>query len=203
MFGKKSIKEAEAARRFIDEFLPSSLQAWPQICEKLEPTDSSFRDLGKDRAAAFEFALALLSIQMRALNNLLPADQAKRIEQHIFAVIRNPPREIIVSPLLEDGTPKMTIDEIGFFGDEERNPNADTTDYPEQSIALYRQVFDSALEDGDILTSGPAVLLGMRLGLITQQRQYRPEIIQPLFQYLSMLGGSWWKECLKQYRITL
>lgn len=201
MFGKDSIKEAEAAKLFIDEVLPGALKAWPGVCEKIGSTDSTFRKLGQNRAAAFEFALALISIQMRALNILLPDGQATRIEQHIYAFLRNPPKEIIISPILEDGSPKMTIDEFGFFDADERNLNADTSNYPEQSLTLYRQVFDSAIEDGDTLTSGPAVLLGMRLGLITQQQQFRPEIVQPLFQYLTIIGGTWWKEFLKEHQI--
>lgn len=202
LFGRKSITEAQAARNFVNEVLPGSLQSWPAVCEKLGSADPRFRNLREDKAAAFEFALALISIQMRALKNLLTEESAHRIEQHIYSVLRNPPSEIVISPFAEDGTRKMTIDEIGFFGEDDRDPNADTRDYPAQSIAIYRQVFDSAIEEGDTLMSGPGVLLCMRLGLITRDRQYRPEIVQPLFHYLTVLGGTWWKDCLSKYRIS-
>ncbi len=201
LFGRNSITASDAAKKFIEDVLPGCVQAWPEICDALSVTDRHFQKLKQDKGAAFEFSLAVISFEMRALRNLLASDQAERIERHIFSYLSSPPNDIVISPLLEDGTPKMTIDKFGFFAKEERRPEDDTKDYPEQSILLYQRVFGDAIKEGDMFTAGPAALLGMRLGLNTDHQSQHFMTIRLLSGYLAAAGAGWWKDCLKQYRV--
>lgn len=210
LFGRKSITEIDVATRFIDEILPECLHVWSEICDALSPMHQRFQTLSQDKGAAYEFSLAVIAIQMRALPNLLASDQVKRIEQYIFTFIQNPPKDIIISPLAEDGTPKMTIGKLGFFEREERGLKDDTKDYPELSILLYQTVFNAAIKEGNMqgnmqgnmLSAGPGVLLAMRIGIITLDQLKYPMMIQLLNTYLIQLGSGWWKECLKQYKVV-
>jgi hypothetical protein len=202
LFGKKTINEYDASKEFVDLMLQGSMVSWPKACEILVPLEAKFTALEEDSSAAFEFALCLISIQMRALQNLLTEDQAKRIRNHIFGILHSTPSRLVITPFTEDGERKMSIDSFGFFCEDSRDLEANTTNYPQDEILLYEELFDAAIQQGNFTTSGPAELLCMRIGVVDENNQHRPAIVQQMFNILTSVGGNWWKECISKYRIV-
>jgi len=101
--GKKELSEIEAAGQFVLWVCESVKQQWPKISNEI---NTMFKEIGIEDALseenldAFEFILAVTAIQVQALPNLLPSDQALRIREIIIQCISSPdlgsyPRETI------------------------------------------------------------------------------------------------------------
>jgi hypothetical protein len=63
LFGKNSVQEAEAAKRFLQELNSDIFSNWPAICQvfsdsaALEPGKPTLSKCSENKAAAFEFYL--------------------------------------------------------------------------------------------------------------------------------------------------
>ena len=84
LFGKPKLSEAEAAGQVVMSLFRALPGSWPSIADGLRPMLGDDASVLDDDLASYEFALAALAIQLQALPNLLPADQARRIRGHVL-----------------------------------------------------------------------------------------------------------------------
>ena len=86
LFGKKKMSEREAAEVFVNTIVITANEQWPAIVGQLNETSklSSGVNLGFDypETAANTFAIAVMAVELQALENLLPARQAARVREH-------------------------------------------------------------------------------------------------------------------------
>ncbi len=82
---KKQLSEVEAAGQFVLTICRDVQQQWPQIVEDLKWV--SVHALPKDQFAAYEFTLAVIAVQIQALPNLFPIQQATRLREYILRCI--------------------------------------------------------------------------------------------------------------------
>jgi len=75
----KCITEMKAAALFCNTMLSSVDKAWPGIRKQLLPRLGKGFSFENESDAQYEFALAGIAIQLQALPNLLPPDQAQRV----------------------------------------------------------------------------------------------------------------------------
>ncbi len=81
---KPRVSELNIAGQFVRHFFQSVQSSWPDIRKDLSGV------LGEDAAtldgeiAPFEFVIAAIAVQIQALANLLPPDQAARIRDHVI-----------------------------------------------------------------------------------------------------------------------
>ena len=87
LFGKSKSTEAEAVSRFVSELAASMKRQWPAIAGQLKMASTDNEFMKEERHADFEFLLAAYAVQLRALRNVLPADQAARVRGHFDACI--------------------------------------------------------------------------------------------------------------------
>jgi hypothetical protein len=79
---KNKMTEREASSVFIISIVKGVEKDWPDIAAKLIPIIGI--DLQKDEKAQFDFAMALIAVQMQTLPNLLPSQQAVRLKTYIL-----------------------------------------------------------------------------------------------------------------------
>lgn len=89
---KKVKTEADAAIEFSFAIIQQVPPEWPGLCNALVQYDPVFATLGENVHASFAFALAVFSVQMRALPNVLKADQAQRIRSIVVQCLDDPER---------------------------------------------------------------------------------------------------------------
>jgi len=81
--GKPKILEAIVAGQFVVRVLQGVEESWPRIVHDWPQLFPPVASVGNDQTASFEVALAVIAVQVVALRNLLPADQAARFRAHI------------------------------------------------------------------------------------------------------------------------
>jgi hypothetical protein len=89
---KKVKTEADAATEFTMAIIQQVPPEWPSLCKALVQYDPVFATLGENIHASYAFALAVFSVQMRALPNVLKADQAQRIRSIVVQCLHDPER---------------------------------------------------------------------------------------------------------------
>jgi hypothetical protein len=57
-------------------------ESWPRLCKELQRVCPELKVLQHDKIAAYEFTLAAIAANMRALPNLLDSNQGQRIRSH-------------------------------------------------------------------------------------------------------------------------
>jgi hypothetical protein len=88
LFGKDKITELHAVSECIGQVLKSTQKAWPEIKSRLDAPLIGATDLD-DTWSPFEFSLALVSLQVQGLGNMMPAEQAHRVRSFIFGFFQN------------------------------------------------------------------------------------------------------------------
>jgi len=88
LFGKKSLTEIEVAGQFVLAVAEGVHQQWPEIVNELKRTLQPEDPISDDRYAGFEFSLAVIAVEIQALPDLLPSDQASRIREFVCSVYR-------------------------------------------------------------------------------------------------------------------
>jgi hypothetical protein len=80
---KPSVSETAIARQFVLNVLQAVEESWPRL--RRESLCDLFQDptVLDSEAAPYEFAFAAAAVQIQALSNLFPADQAARIRSHV------------------------------------------------------------------------------------------------------------------------
>src|SRR5436309_2506275 len=81
---RKKVGEHKAAGAFIFAMLERAHQAWPCIVKELEPLLGETAAELTEEWASFEFALATMACESQAVHNLLPADQAQRVDEWVL-----------------------------------------------------------------------------------------------------------------------
>ena len=174
LFGKKKVSETTIAGQFVFYVCHGVEESWPKIAEELRELFRGDASVLDDQDAPFEFALAVVSIQMQALPNLLSADQAARIRSHI------------VSCLCSDdklGTyPAEAIDEYQAAWDR-------SLQVPEPGFDGIASVLFDKLGCLDKVSIGKASFKS-------------PTMLMALGSAVVTLGGPFWKEAVSQYRIV-
>lgn len=173
LFGKKRLSELEAAGQFVIAITKGVQEQWPSVAAELNEIFQSDNSIPKDEYAGFEFALAVLSTQIQALNNLLPKDQADRIREYILQCISSP----------ELGTyPRDTIAEYQNAWDESLSQG----EPPFFGIASV--LFDK-LECKDTVELG-------------KEKFKSPLLLMGLSEKVTMFGGPWWKNVIQKYKLV-
>lgn len=90
LFNKSRVSEREASVQFLHYVLAGALENWSEIT-------ASFRDQMIDTSkldlpwSQFEFGIAIATVQLRAVWNLCPSDQASRIHNHVIEILSSAP----------------------------------------------------------------------------------------------------------------
>jgi hypothetical protein len=124
LFGKEKLSEVEAAGQFVISMVKPIQKEWSGIAAELTQMLQLKQPISTDRYAAFEFALAVIALEIQALPNLLPATQAGRIREHVLGCISSPdlgsyPREAIHeyqnawNKSTQEGVASVLFDKLG------------------------------------------------------------------------------------------
>lgn len=88
---KKKMGEKEAAALFIDMSLMAVDKSWKELSAFLEKLlDTKFED---ELTTKFEYAMALVAVQMQALPKLFPMAQALRVRNHLMEYLQSKSEE--------------------------------------------------------------------------------------------------------------
>ncbi len=90
LFSKEKLSEVEAAGQFVISMVKPIQQEWSGVAAELTQMLQLKQPISTDRYAAFEFALAVIALEIQALPNLLSAAQADRIREHVLGCISSP-----------------------------------------------------------------------------------------------------------------
>jgi|SRR6267143_5157999 len=80
---KPLVSETTIARKFVFHVLQTVVECWPHLSGEVLRDYFSDPTVLDSEAAPYEFAFALAAVQIQALPNLFPADQAARIRSHV------------------------------------------------------------------------------------------------------------------------
>jgi len=168
----KTLSEIEISGLFICTIIKNSLEHWPSISKELSQLFRHNKPISDDEYSCFEFALAVIAIQIQALPNLLEQQQANRIRSHVLACISAP----------ELGTyPKEAIEEYQNAW----NTSLENGNLPFDGIAsvLFDKIeCENKVELGGASFKAPLLLMALR-------------------EYIVKFGGSWWKDAINKYQI--
>lgn len=173
-FSKGTISEVSAAGTFVSDIMSRVRSEWTTIIGELEPIleDTDRRTLN-DNWATYEFALAALTMEAQAMQNLLPPDQARRVREHILRALDAP-------DLDGAGVEAFRSYEAAWRQGVERN------ELPFDPVVSL--LFDRIGLKGAVTLSGA--------------RFKDPLLLTALAGALTMPGRAWWKSTLAQYRIV-
>lgn len=174
MLFRKKLTEQEAAAAFVKSILKLSDEVWPGFVQSMERVfgDDTSR-IQNDAWASLEFGLAALAVQSAALPNLVPPEQAARIESYIEGFLQTPD--------LEDRALR------GFRDYREAWTSAITaSEMPFSAVAsvLYDRLdLHSTVESAGQTFKSPTLLI-------------------VLSDAVTRCGGGWWKNVLKDYKVV-
>lgn len=173
-FGKEKLSEIEAAALFIVSIFKDVQQYWPEISSELNDMFKLEKQISNDSFAGFEFALAVVTIQMQALNNLLKEDQAKRIKKHIHTFV-------------------SASEDVGEYSAKTIQLYQDAWN---QCVSSNEMPFDGVVSIlFDKLECQSAVeLSGVRFK--------DPLLLMALTEKVVYFGGPWWKNLIAKYKLV-
>lgn len=172
LFGKKKITETEIAGLFVLAFTQEIKQHWTEIDKELSNILPGKMSFSENKYASFEFALAVIVVQLQALPNIFPIDQANRIREHVIKYISSP----------ELGSyPSDTINEYQIAWDKALK-EAEIPLYNVASLLLDKLQLQSTIEVNNITLKDPLLLM-------------------ILSEKIIKFGGGWWKTISKKYKI--
>jgi len=181
---RRRIAESEGAALFVNRTMSATKDRWPAICYDLQQSLGANCAFDTGPHSRFEFALAVIGVELQALPNLLPPDQARRTRDLVY--------EFLILPG-ETGYPSAyATDTVGEYEREWRAAEAALTDPPASgppntpwdavAAMLYDRLgFSAALELGGVEYKHPVVILALSGTIV------------------SLCG--WWKLLLSQYRL--
>ncbi len=173
LFGKKKLQEIEAASQFVLMVTKDVQRHWSEIANELKDMFQAEDSMADDQYAGFEFVLAVIACQIQALPNLLPADQASRIREHVM--------QCISSPELGE-YPREAIHEYQNAWDQ----SLQQCEPPFNGIAsvLFDKLeFQSTVELGGASFKSPLLLMALSEKIVT-------------------FGGPWWKTVTQKYKLV-
>lgn len=89
---RKTLTELEAASCFVRFILEASGRAWPNTYETLSRWQAAIGRkfvVQDERMASLDFSLAAIALNLQAVRNLFPPEQAKRIEERVFVDVND------------------------------------------------------------------------------------------------------------------
>lgn len=87
-FGKPRISESEAAATFAMNIMRDLKEAWPRVAQGMEAMLGEDAEVLQDPYARYNFALAVIAMQLQAVTNLLP-ENAPRIRANVLECLHN------------------------------------------------------------------------------------------------------------------
>jgi hypothetical protein len=215
LFGKERVHEMQAALQFLQQLRSKVFSNWPAICETLSKSINlgsgkpNFAKYADNEAAAFEFYLAIVAMQMRAIKTLLPSDQAARIHEHIDRFLEAIPPDTQQSLLHPS---ELYLDRFGFEveGDNDWDEVNESTNTSRvlKIFNTYIHAFNGLIESKNPAIRGPAYFLCRRLDLMyhPSAQQYGDGLVHPLlsaavFRMMADIGGAWWQEYLRRHNV--
>ena len=173
LFGKKKLSEIESAGQFVLMVTRNSQQYWPTFAKDLNSISQAENPIPDNQQAAFEFVLAVIAIQIQALPNLFPSDQASRIRECVMRCISSPELGVY---------PRETIQEYQNAWDQSLKHNVP----PFDGIASI--LFDK---------------LGCRDSVKISSVSFKsPILLMALSEKVVTFGGPWWKTVSQQYKLV-
>lgn len=171
--GKQTVSENEAAGLFLVGLLRDVQQAWPSIATALQEFAIPDAFDPEDKEAAFEFALAVVAVQIQAIPKLFPGEQADRIMKHCL--------ECMCGPDL-GSYPKLALEEYQSAWDRD----AEFLEPPVYGVAsvLYDKLeCSSTCQVGSTTYKDPVLLTALAHSIIS-------------------VGGSRWKDLALSHEIV-
>lgn len=172
-FDKPTTTEPDAAADFVITMLRAMRDQWPSICSRLQPLDARFVTFTHEGRLAYEFTLAAIAVQMRAITNLLPANQTTRLREYIF--------ECLAVEEVGD-YPRHAIAEYEAAWDE-FVAKAEPPFIGVASVLYDKLGLSSSVTVGRSAIKCPLLLAGLG-GAVVQ------------------CGGAWWKTYIENHRIV-
>src|SRR5687768_8482151 len=167
---KEKLSELEAAGQFVVSIVKPIQHDWSKIAAEITCMLQLKQAISTDPYAAFEFALAVLAVEIQALPNLVPAAQAVRIREHVLRGISSP--------------------DLGSY------PRDAISEYQrawDQCIRQGEAPFDGiASVLYDKLESQSTVEFG-------HAKFKDPLLLMVLSEKVIKLGGGWWKNAIQRY----
>lgn len=173
LFGKKKLSEIEAAGQFVIMVTKGVQQHWPEIASELKGVLQAEDSISDDQYAGFEFALAVIAVQIQALPNLLPAEQASRVREYVM--------QCISSPELEE-YPREAIQEYQNAWDQTLQ-RGEPPFYGIASVLFDKLDCRSTVEFGEARFKSPLLLMALSEKVVT-------------------FGGPWWKTLTQEYELV-
>lgn len=172
LFGKKKLSETEAAGQFVLMVMNGVKQQWSTIASELKAIAQTEDSISDDRYAGFEFALAVVAIQVYALPKLLPSEQASRIKEHVVRCISSPDL---------GAYPREALEEYQRAWDKALH----RSEPPFYGIASV--LFDK---------------LGCRSSVRLGNARFKdPLLLDALSEKIVTFGGPWWKAVTQEYKL--
>jgi hypothetical protein len=182
----KKMNEKEAAVHFFDVSLAAVEKNWKELSAFLEKIMET--KIEEETASKFEYAMALVAVQMQALPKLLPLPQALRVRNHLMEHL---------SAKAEEG--KFAIDLIKKYEDAW---NYAKTIIGEQKAVNVQDSFNSRYEPPHF--KNPLEAVGTilsdtfydRTSIETmggEKREYKLSTVQLLGESFAQFGGYWQK----------
>lgn len=81
---KKKLTEQEAALHFVGYIMNEASSVWPTILEDLKNSFEGQFVLEREKMANFDLVLAAIALDLQAIKNLFPNNQAERIEKWVY-----------------------------------------------------------------------------------------------------------------------
>ena len=180
----------EGAGKFVLAILTRVQPEWPAIVAELRGILQEPLDALDDVWTQFEFAMAVVAVEMQALPNLLPADQARRIRQHVLTCLRTPnvgPAKIEAVEAYEQAWTKAMADAELPFG----------------SVAALlcerAGIRGAPVELGGVHYQDPLLLTALGTVVTTfAMGHWKNFLAGPVVT----TGGGWWKNFLAAHRIV-
>lgn len=173
LFGKDKIPESEAAKGFVSHIAIHFQQHWPETANELIKVFPSENSIFDNENTPTEFFLAIIAVQIQALSNLLPNDQAMRIREYIMQGISYPAL---------GKYPRKAIQEYQTAWDHALQKNEDP------SIAVAAVLFDkigckSTHQSGKASFKSPILLTLLSSAIVS-------------------FGGPWWKAVTQKFKLV-
>lgn len=173
-FSKKvSLTEIEAANQFVFMVFRGVDQQWPNIVKELREVFHAEEIISDDQDASFEFVLSVIACQIQALPNLFPADQARRIQEHIM--------QRISLPELAEYHPRETLQLYQSAWD--------------QCLQQCEPPFDG-------IASVLFDRLGCRKTMLKGKEFKDPYLLDFLSEKIVTFGGPWWKTIADKFTLV-
>jgi hypothetical protein len=173
LFGKKSLTEIEVAGQFVLAVAEGVHQQWPEIVNELKRTLQPEDPISDDRYAGFEFSLAVIAVEIQALPDLLPSDQASRIREFVMQCLSSPdlgsyPREAI-QEYQDAWNQSLQQGELPFCGI--------------ASVLFDKLECRNTVQLGGSLFKDPLLLMALGEKVVT-------------------CAGGWWKTVTQEYKLV-